>query len=246
MLSRLDELADYKYYFQFTLTCYGKDVESNLPSKTEQIIPTFQALSEKIGSKRVIWRYDPILFTAKYNPEYHLKAFEQMGTSYAFLREIMPQYAVISVGEGNEYGHPTEEVLSRLRDAEVETYRTDLQGHVVCVSDGTDITFKVEKNADADTLALSTSGLNSASGTVLAPNSEPNPDPIQEPANSGTGAYAVNGRNGKIHMNGACPATGTGDSAMKNPVYFDTYEEAENYSKSIDEGLEKRKCGNCW
>lgn len=82
MLSRLDELADYKYYFQFTLTCYGKDVESNLPSKTEQIIPTFQALSEKIGSKRVIWRYDPILFTAKYNPEYHLKAFEQMAAAF--------------------------------------------------------------------------------------------------------------------------------------------------------------------
>lgn len=43
-------------------------------------------------------------------------------TSYVFLREIMPQYAVISVGSGNNYGHPTEEVLSRLRDADVEVY----------------------------------------------------------------------------------------------------------------------------
>lgn len=71
-------------------------------------------------------------------------------TSYVWLREIMPQYAVISVGNDNSYGHPTEEVLSRLRDAEVTTFRTDLQGDIICVSDGTTVTFTVERNADAD------------------------------------------------------------------------------------------------
>ena len=44
-------------------------------------------------------------------------------TTYPFLREIMPQYAVISVGD-NSYGHPTEDTLSRLRDADVKVYRT--------------------------------------------------------------------------------------------------------------------------
>lgn len=39
----------------------------------------------------------------------------------------MPEYGVISVGTGNTYGHPTQEVLSRLRDAGVTVYRTDLQ-----------------------------------------------------------------------------------------------------------------------
>ena len=34
----------------------------------------------------------------------------------------MPDYAIISVGENN-YGHPTEETLSRLRDADVKVYR---------------------------------------------------------------------------------------------------------------------------
>ena len=71
-------------------------------------------------------------------------------TSYVWLREIMPQYAVISVGKGNSYGHPTEEVLSRLRDAEVKTFRTDMQGDIVCVSDGTTVTVTVTRNADAD------------------------------------------------------------------------------------------------
>ena len=78
MLKRLDELAAYQYYFQFTLTGYGKDVECNIPHKKEKMIPIFQELSEKIGSKKVIWRYDPVIFTKKYTPEYHLKAFEQI------------------------------------------------------------------------------------------------------------------------------------------------------------------------
>lgn len=78
MLARLSELAPYPYYFQFTLTSYGTDVEANVPHKREAMIPIFQRLSEQIGKKRVIWRYDPILFTKRYTPEYHRKAFRQM------------------------------------------------------------------------------------------------------------------------------------------------------------------------
>lgn len=78
MLNRLEELSSYNYYFQFSLTGYGKDIESNVPHKKEKMIPIFQELSKKIGMKKVIWRYDPIIFTKKYSPEYHIKAFEQI------------------------------------------------------------------------------------------------------------------------------------------------------------------------
>ena len=71
-------------------------------------------------------------------------------TSYAFLRNVMPQYAVISCGKGNDYGHPHEEVLSRLKDADVQLFRTDLQGTVMCISDGTTVTFSVSNNQDAN------------------------------------------------------------------------------------------------
>lgn len=81
MINRLDELAAYDYYFQFTLTGYGKEIESNVPHKKEKMIPIFQELSKKIGREKVIWRYDPILFTKKYTPEYHIKAFEQIATA---------------------------------------------------------------------------------------------------------------------------------------------------------------------
>ena len=78
MLSRLDELDAYKYYFQFTLTGFGNDIERNVPHKKKHMIPVFQKLAKKIGKEKVIWRYDPIIFTDKYTPEYHFRAFEQI------------------------------------------------------------------------------------------------------------------------------------------------------------------------
>lgn len=81
MLDRLDELKEYKYYFQFTLTGYGTNIECNVPHKKDVMIPIFQELSEKIGKEKVIWRYDPIMFTEIYTVEYHLKAFEQIANA---------------------------------------------------------------------------------------------------------------------------------------------------------------------
>ena len=51
-------------------------------------------------------------------------------TSTEFLTEITPQVGVISVGEDNSYGHPTQDVLDRLEAAGVDVYRTDLNGTV--------------------------------------------------------------------------------------------------------------------
>ncbi|MGN0967677.1 MAG: MBL fold metallo-hydrolase [Oscillospiraceae bacterium] len=67
-------------------------------------------------------------------------------SSYVFLREVMPEYAVISVGKDNSYGHPHEEVMSRLYDAQATVYRTDEQGTVVAFSDGEKVTFTTEKD----------------------------------------------------------------------------------------------------
>ncbi len=61
-------------------------------------------------------------------------------TCYPFLRALMPTYAVISVGTGNTYGHPGENLLSRLRDAGAVILRTDQLGTVTITSDGTFVT----------------------------------------------------------------------------------------------------------
>ena len=81
MMKRLDEIKEYSYYFQFTLTGYGNDVETNLPNKKTEMIPIFQDLSNKIGKQRVIWRYDPIFFSDRYTKEYHIKAFRSIAKS---------------------------------------------------------------------------------------------------------------------------------------------------------------------
>ena len=87
MIARLDELKRYKYYFQFTLTGYGKDFEPNIPDKRSVLISTFKNLSDKIGKDKVIWRYDPILLSSKYTMEYHLKAFEEISGNLAGFTE---------------------------------------------------------------------------------------------------------------------------------------------------------------
>lgn len=60
----------------------------------------------------------------------------------AFLKLVAPKYAVISVGKGNSYGHPTQEALDRLGSVGATIYRTDESGTIVCESDGETITFK--------------------------------------------------------------------------------------------------------
>ncbi len=71
-------------------------------------------------------------------------------SSYAFLRSVMPQYAIISCGQNNDYGHPHDEPLSRLYDAGVTLFRTDLQGTVTCHSNGSSVSFSVSRNWNAD------------------------------------------------------------------------------------------------
>lgn len=72
-------------------------------------------------------------------------------TTYPFLRAVAPEYAVISVGADNAYGHPAESTLSRLRDAGVTVYRTDLQGNIVAVSNGKQVTFTTQKGKNVQT-----------------------------------------------------------------------------------------------
>ncbi len=83
LLSRLEALQDYTFYFQFTLNAYGKDIEANLPSKRDVLIPMFQALSQKIGRERIVWRYDPILLNDTYTMAYHTKYFAALAKRLA-------------------------------------------------------------------------------------------------------------------------------------------------------------------
>ena len=57
-------------------------------------------------------------------------------TSGKFLSLIKPEAAIISVGADNDYGHPAQETLDRLKREGVTTYRTDLQGEIHVITNG--------------------------------------------------------------------------------------------------------------
>ncbi len=67
----------YSYYFEFTLTPYGKETERNLPDK-ELLLDTFVSLSKTLGSHRMVWRYDPIIIDNVYTIDYHAERFSYM------------------------------------------------------------------------------------------------------------------------------------------------------------------------
>lgn len=138
-------------------------------------------------------------------------------TSYPFLRAVAPQYAVISVGAGNSYGHPTEAVLSRLRDAGVTTFRTDMQGEITAVSDGQTVNFSVAKNAAAETLANAGAGQN-AGQAGGAGSAAQNAGAGQNAAAAGAagGAAIASANAGGGNADGAAASTTTAGSYVLN------------------------------
>ncbi len=71
----------------------------------------------------------------------------EASSCYRFLREVDPDYAVISCEKNNQYGHPSDALLSRLRDSETAICRTDLNGTIIFVTDGTGLNVLTEKGS---------------------------------------------------------------------------------------------------
>ena len=72
-LPLLDELG-YRYYFQYTITGYGRPVEERSPP-LRAAIDTFRALAERLPPGAVVWRYDPILLGEAFPVRMHLERF---------------------------------------------------------------------------------------------------------------------------------------------------------------------------
>lgn len=91
-------------------------------------------------------------------------------SSQAFLQAVKPKYAVISVGVGNSYHHPEEEALQRLQSIGAEIYRTDLQGNIVCTTDGKNIAFNCNSVSGAEVYADAAKNNTSAEEVVYIAN----------------------------------------------------------------------------
>lgn len=77
MLARMNEIKKFGQFWFVTITPYGTDIEPNVPVK-EQVMDSFQKLSEIVGADAVSWRYDPIFISEKYTLNFHIKYFESM------------------------------------------------------------------------------------------------------------------------------------------------------------------------
>lgn len=120
-------------------------------------------------------------------------------SSQAFLQAVKPKYAVISVGVGNSYHHPEEEALQRLQSIGAEIYRTDLQGNIVCTTDGKNIAFNC----------------NSVSGAEVYADAAKNNTPVEEVV------YIANKKSKKFHLE-SCASL----PDEENRIYLEDREEA--------------------
>lgn len=71
-------------------------------------------------------------------------------TTLAFLRAVQPEVAIISCGADNEYGHPAQRTLDRLRSVVRTLHRTDLEGTITIYTDGASYHIETERTAYSD------------------------------------------------------------------------------------------------
>jgi beta-lactamase superfamily II metal-dependent hydrolase len=128
-------------------------------------------------------------------------------TSVPFLKSVAPQYAVISVGADNDYGHQHQVTLDKLAAAGITVYRTDQNGTVVITSDGINLSVK-------------------AMGTSIQPRA-PNAAVNSATPAANTGSYIGNKNSKKFHLP-SCKSL----PQPQNQVYFKTRDEAINQGYS--------------
>jgi Domain of unknown function (DUF1848) len=67
----------YRYYFQYTLMNNPRSIDSKVPA-LDVALKTFCELADRIGPERVIWRYDPIVFSPVTDAQFHRQTYEHI------------------------------------------------------------------------------------------------------------------------------------------------------------------------
>ncbi len=133
-------------------------------------------------------------------------------STYDFLQAVHPEVIVISAGFDNSYGHPAKATMNRLKNTGADIYRTDLQGELIAVTDGTNITWNVGPSNDfrcgEDVVA---------DGPVTKPSGGDSYDSSQNTAQSGATTYVLNTNSEKIHLPG-CSSVADIDADNKETV----------------------------
>jgi len=120
-LVELDERG-FRYYFQYTLLGYPREIDTKGPT-LEAAIATFQVLATRVGPERVIWRYDPIVFSQITGASYHCENYSRIAAAlngytkrsvisvmdmYAKFRKRIDQLNQKGLGIGEYNGAPNQ------------------------------------------------------------------------------------------------------------------------------------------
>ena len=88
LLSRLDILTPYAYYLHNTVNAYGSGLEPGLPPLAKRL-DTFRRLADALGAERMLWRYDPILYSPEHGADFHAESFAHIaGTLRGYTQRI--------------------------------------------------------------------------------------------------------------------------------------------------------------
>ena len=112
-------------------------------------------------------------------------------TTWDFLEATSPSYAVISCGVNNQYNHPSAETMGRLSDMEIPVFRTDKQGTIIAVSDGTTINWSQNPCNDYSSGASSANSSDDLSSDGTSYHEETTvseQNSVQEDSSAATGA----------------------------------------------------------
>lgn len=140
-------------------------------------------------------------------------------SSSNFLKKVEPSYAVISCGLHNSYGHPTNDVMIRLNDRNIDVYRTDLQGTIVFTSDGSNISVNVNPSEYTPPVVTTTTTAQQEQNTPVEDNST---------------TYVLNTNSKKIHY---ASCSSVDDMKESNKAF------TNDYAQAITDGY--KPCERC-
>ena len=158
-------------------------------------------------------------------------------SSSEFLNKIDPEYAVISAGKGNAYGHPAYKTLKKLNKIGAKIYRTDIEGEIEFSFTEKEIQFNKDSynKLESGEKINKDSYENNQDNKLISSNEGDNRS-IENESSNKSDNYVLNKNTKKIHKDDCKSVKQMSDN---NKVYFDgTIDEAEAQGYS--------KCQNCF
>lgn len=153
-------------------------------------------------------------------------------TSNDFLMKTVPEFAVVSCGADNQYGHPDKDTMDKLQSMDIQVYRTDKQGTIIATSNGTEITWNQEPCNDYSPGDSSDTG---TQAQVEQPQAEEQPEPepeiVEQPVEIG-GSVWISETGSKYHNKPDC--------GRMNP------DNARQVTESEAQGMGLEACKKCF